>query len=128
MILNRTGLNSDPWATPLLTGRQLDLTPFTTTLCTRLSSQFFTQQRVYLPKPQASSFSRRILWGTVLKAFSEVLVVTLQVGHTIIEGVQVDQTGPAFHESMLGRLDPLIVPYMPCNHTQDDLLHYLTWH
>jgi len=68
MILNRTGLNSDPWATPLLTGRQLDLTPFTTTLCAQPSSQFLTQPRVYLSKPWTASFCRRILWKTASKA------------------------------------------------------------
>ncbi|KAK4806220.1 hypothetical protein QYF61_001143 [Mycteria americana] len=37
--------------TPLVTGRQLDLPPFTTTLWARPSSQFFTQRRVHRPKP-----------------------------------------------------------------------------
>jgi len=32
-ILNKTGLKTEPWGTPLVTGRQLDLTPFTNTLC-----------------------------------------------------------------------------------------------
>ncbi|KAK4826053.1 hypothetical protein QYF61_004168 [Mycteria americana] len=45
-ILNRTGPNSEPWGTALVTGRQLDLTPFTTTLWAWPSSQFFTQQRI----------------------------------------------------------------------------------
>ncbi|KAK4807043.1 hypothetical protein QYF61_018384 [Mycteria americana] len=42
-ILNRTGPNTEPWGTPLVTGHQLDLTPVTTTLWARPSSQFFTQ-------------------------------------------------------------------------------------
>ncbi|CAM9921516.1 unnamed protein product [Bubo scandiacus] len=43
-MLNRSGPKTEPWGTPLVTGRQLDLTPFTTTLWARPSSQFFTQQ------------------------------------------------------------------------------------
>ena len=46
-----------------------------------------------------------------------------QVGHLIIEGDQVGQAGPAFHELMLAGPDPLIVPRMLYDHTQDDLLH-----
>ncbi|KAK4821248.1 hypothetical protein QYF61_016547 [Mycteria americana] len=41
-ILNRTGPKTEPWGTPLVTGCQLDLTPFTTTLWAQPSSQFFT--------------------------------------------------------------------------------------
>jgi len=67
-ISNRTGLSIDPWGTPLVTGHQLVLTPFTTTLWNRPSSQFLTQPKVYLSKPWAASFSRRILSETVLKA------------------------------------------------------------
>ncbi|KAK4816403.1 LOW QUALITY PROTEIN: hypothetical protein QYF61_016720 [Mycteria americana] len=50
-ILNRTGPNTEPWGTSLVTGRQLDLTPFTTTLWAQPSSQHFTQQRVHPSKP-----------------------------------------------------------------------------
>ncbi|KAK4819900.1 hypothetical protein QYF61_014635 [Mycteria americana] len=50
-ILNKTGPNTDPWGTPLVTGRQLELTPFTTTLWARPSSQFFTQRRARPSKP-----------------------------------------------------------------------------
>ncbi|KAK4829020.1 hypothetical protein QYF61_001795 [Mycteria americana] len=32
-MLNTTGPSTEPWGTPLVSGRQLDLTPFTTTLC-----------------------------------------------------------------------------------------------
>ncbi|KAK4826066.1 hypothetical protein QYF61_005025 [Mycteria americana] len=45
-ILNRTGTSTEPWGTPLVTGHQLDLTPFSTTLWAQPSSQFFTQQSV----------------------------------------------------------------------------------
>ena len=47
------GPNTDPWGTPLMSGRQLDFAPFTTTHWARPSSQFLTQQRVYLSKPRA---------------------------------------------------------------------------
>ncbi|KAK4825193.1 hypothetical protein QYF61_025121 [Mycteria americana] len=50
-LLNRTGPKTEPCGTPLVTGRQLDLIPFTTTLWAQPSSQFFTQRRVHLPKP-----------------------------------------------------------------------------
>ncbi|KAK4832380.1 LOW QUALITY PROTEIN: hypothetical protein QYF61_022235 [Mycteria americana] len=50
-ILNRTGPNTEPWGTPLVTGHQLEQTPFTTTLWVQLSSQFFTQRRVHPSKP-----------------------------------------------------------------------------
>ncbi|KAK4824387.1 LOW QUALITY PROTEIN: hypothetical protein QYF61_014047 [Mycteria americana] len=38
----RTGPNTEPWGTPPVTSRQLDLTPFTTTLYAWPSNQFFT--------------------------------------------------------------------------------------
>ncbi|KAK4828429.1 LOW QUALITY PROTEIN: hypothetical protein QYF61_026525 [Mycteria americana] len=50
-ILNKTGPKTEPWGTPLVTGRQLDLVPFTTTLWAQPSSQFFTQQIVHPSKP-----------------------------------------------------------------------------
>ncbi|KAK4813337.1 hypothetical protein QYF61_026500 [Mycteria americana] len=50
-ILNRTGPNTEPWGTSLVTGYQLDLTPFTTTLWAQPPSQFFTQQSIGLSKP-----------------------------------------------------------------------------
>jgi len=80
-ILNRTGPSTNPWGTPLVTGRQLDLTPFTTTLWARPSSQFLTQSRVYLSKPRTASLCRRILWETVSKA---LLTRLLQV---VVRGV-----------------------------------------
>ena len=43
-----------------MTGRQLDLTPFTTTLCPWPFSQFFIQRRVHPPKSGAASFSTRL--------------------------------------------------------------------
>jgi len=53
-ILKRTGPSTNPWGTPLVTGHQLDLTPFITTLWVWPFSQFFTQQRVYLSELPAS--------------------------------------------------------------------------
>ena len=47
-----------------------------------------------------------------------------QEGHSII-GDQVGQAGPAFHESMLTRPEPLAVLHMPCDFPQDDLLYNL---
>ncbi|CAM9595396.1 unnamed protein product, partial [Bubo scandiacus] len=67
-MLNRSGPKTEPWGTPLMTGSQLDLTLFTTTLWARPSSQFFTQQSVCPSKPRAASFARRMLWETVSKA------------------------------------------------------------
>ena len=49
------------------------------------------------------------------------------MGHSII-GDQAGRSGPAFHESMLSRPDPSAVLYMPCDLTEGDLLHNLTWH
>ena len=46
------------------------------------------------------------------------------MGHSIIEGDQIGQAGPAFHETMLAEPDPPFVTHMPCDHTQDDLLQY----
>ena len=46
-VLNKIGLSTYPWVTPLVTGRQPDLTPLTTTHWARPSSQFFTQRRLY---------------------------------------------------------------------------------
>ena len=67
-VFNRTGPNIEPCGTPLVTGHQLDLTPFTTTLWAQPSSQFFIQRRVRPSKPRAVTFPRRMLWETVTKA------------------------------------------------------------
>ena len=50
------------------------------------------------------------------------------MGHSIIEGDQIGQAGPAFHEAMLAEPDPPFVTHMPCDHTQDDLFHNVPWH
>jgi len=46
----------------------------------------------------------------------------------MIIGDQVGQAGPAFHESMLGGPDPVVVAHMPHDPTQDDLLNDPYWH
>ena len=46
----------------------------------------------------------------------------------VIEGDQVGQAGPLFHESMLAGPDPLIVLHMPRERTQDESLYNLAWH
>ena len=43
--------------------------------------------------------------------------------HLVTEGDQVGQEESAFHEPMLAGPDPLVVPHMLCDCTQDDLLH-----
>lgn len=42
-----------------------------------------------------------------------------------IEGDEVGQAEPTFHESMLARTGSPVILHMPCDHTQDDLLHDL---
>jgi len=51
-----------------------------------------------------------------------------QVGHLVVEGDEVGQAGPAFHEPTLSEPNFLIVLHIPCDHTQDDLFHNLSWH
>lgn len=50
------------------------------------------------------------------------------MAHLVIEGDQVRQAGPAFYKPMLTGPDYLIVLYLLCDGTQDDLLHNLPWH
>jgi len=46
----------------------------------------------------------------------------------ITERNQVGQAGPAFHEPALAGPDPPVVPHMPCDLPQDDLLYNLSQH
>jgi len=65
-LLNKMGPCSDPWGTPLVTGRQLDFTkyyPLVTALYTVLYPE-----KVYQSRQWAASFLKRILWKTVSKA------------------------------------------------------------
>jgi len=50
------------------------------------------------------------------------------VGRLAIEADQVGPSGPAFHQPMLARPDPLVVLHMPIERTQDESLHNLPWH
>lgn len=58
--MKRTGPSTNPWATSLITVCLLDLSPFTTKFWALPSSQFFSQLRVYLFKPWAASFTRKL--------------------------------------------------------------------
>ena len=73
--------------------------------------------------------------GDSVEGFAEVrlghsnsLSLIHQAGHSIIEGNQVGQLGLALHEPMLAGPDPLLVPHMLCDLSQDNLLHNLLWH
>jgi len=68
--------------------------------------------------------------GHSFRGFAEVevgyvnrLSLIHQASHSIVEGDHVGQAGP-----MLAGPDPPVVSHMPCNLTQDDLLHNLSWH
>jgi len=57
-----------------------------------------TQRGVYLSRPQAASFPRRILWETVSKVSTEIqidyinsLSLIYQSGHPVVEGDEVGQ-------------------------------------
>lgn len=50
------------------------------------------------------------------------------MGHLVVEGDQVGQTGPAFHKSMLASSDPLVVLSVLHGGIQEDLLHGLPQH
>ena len=72
------------------------------------------------------------MWNSV-KGLTKVQVDNIHslslvhyVGHLVIED-QVGQAGPAFHEAMLARPDPLVVLHMPGERTQGEVLHNLPW-
>lgn len=50
------------------------------------------------------------------------------MGHLVIEGDEVGHAGPAFHKPMLTGPDQLVILRMPCDGTQDDVLHDLPQH
>jgi len=86
-----------------MTGRQLDLIPFITTLWAQPSSQCFIQRRAYLSRTWAASFPKRKTVGDSMKSFAKVKVDYInslslihQTGHLVIEGDQVGQIGQAF--------------------------------
>jgi len=47
------------------------------------------------------------------------------MGHLVTERDQAGQAGPASHKSMLAGPDVVVVLYVLCDGTQDDLLHNL---
>ncbi|KAK4814103.1 hypothetical protein QYF61_008198 [Mycteria americana] len=61
--------------------------------------------------------------GDSVKGFTKVPKGLLKAGHLVIEGYQVDQAGPAFHEPMLAGSDPLVGLHMHVERTQDEPLH-----
>ena len=70
-----------------------------------------------------------MLWGTVSKVDNiHSLSLIHYVGHLVVEGNQVGQAGPAFHEPMLAGPGALVVLHMPGEHTQDESLHNLARH
>ena len=50
------------------------------------------------------------------------------MSHLAIEGDQVGQARPAFHEPMLAGPDTLVVLHMPSECTRDESLHNLAQH
>ena len=73
--------------------------------------------------------------GNGVKSFTEVKVDHIHslsfihlACHSIIEGDQVCQAGPAFHKPVLTGPDRLVALQVPLDDTQDDLLHELPWH
>lgn len=66
---NTTGPRIKTWGTPLVTGHQPVVAPFTTTLQTLSFSQFITQRGMNLFSSQLDKLSRRMLWGTIPRAW-----------------------------------------------------------
>ena len=99
-----------------MTNCQLDVTPFTTTLWARPSSQFFTQQSVHAQATGCQLLQENTV-GDSVKGFAEVqldyinsLSFIQQADHLIIEEDPIGQAGSAFCEPMLARPDPPVVP------------------
>ncbi|KAK4811148.1 hypothetical protein QYF61_019779 [Mycteria americana] len=82
-MLNRIRPSIDPWGTPHVTGFHLDFVPLITTPWARTFSQFSIHLAVCSSSPYINSFSMRILWERVSKAFlksREGLVGDVMVG------------------------------------------------
>ncbi|KAK4827472.1 hypothetical protein QYF61_018708 [Mycteria americana] len=113
-ILNKSGPKTEPWGTPLVTGCQLDLTPFTTTLWVQPSSQFFTHQR-----ERCSSLIRRSSsWPS--SGLTPTGPRTSYVGGPRAErstpgGVSQEQSRAAVHASFDAAQDT--VGWLGCKHT-----------
>jgi len=63
----------------------------------------------------------RVCWVDYINRLSLIH----QVGHLVIEGDQVGQAGPDFHESLLATPDPQTVLHVHCDLTQGYMHHCL---
>lgn len=76
-VFNRTGCNTEPWGTPVVTTCQLDITPFTTILWAWPSRHFLTQQRLHPSKPWAISDQKEILKSNLQAKSRSVIAWTI---------------------------------------------------
>ncbi|KAJ7398370.1 hypothetical protein BTVI_125734 [Pitangus sulphuratus] len=124
----KTGPNTEPWRTPLVTGYQLDAAPFTATLDPALQPVLSPVKSAPV-QAMSSQFHQENAVGNSVKGFSEVQVYNIQsvtfnhwACHLVMEGDWVSQAEPAFHTLMVAVL------YVLCDGAKDDLLHDLPWH
>jgi len=117
-IFNRTSPSNESWGTPVMTGCQLDLIPFTTTLGLAIQPVFHPA-KCTPTQTMSSKFLQEDGVGNSVKGLTKVQVDDIhslslihQAGHLVIEGDQVGQAGCAFHEPMLAGPDPLAVLHM----------------
>jgi len=78
----------------------------------------------------SNQFPQENTAGDPVKGFAEVQVdyfnrlsLIYQSGHPVEEGDEVGQARPAFHKPVLAGPDPLDAMQVPCDLTQDYLLH-----
>ncbi|KAK4831590.1 hypothetical protein QYF61_018350 [Mycteria americana] len=95
-MLNRMRPNIDPWATPLVTGLQLDFMPLTTTLWAWPFSQFSVHLTIASSSPYFHWLLYKDLMGDSVKGLTEVRVdnvhcspLIYQASHFITEVYQV---------------------------------------
>lgn len=103
----------------------MDVTPFPTTLWAIHPSSFYPVNNAPVQAMSSQILQENAL-GNCAKGFTKVCVDTSTVSHTVIEGDQVDQA--AFQKPMLAGPGRLVVLYMKCDGTQDDLIHNLPQH
>ena len=65
------GSSTNPWGTPLVTGHQLGLTPFTTSLWAQPSNQFLTCKDVPV-QATGCQLPQENTMGNSVKGFAEV--------------------------------------------------------
>jgi len=75
-IRNKSGPNTDPWGTPLITFVYLELLPIKTTLCSISLSQSSIQSYILLIIPNALTFIINLLCGILSKAFWKSRYIT----------------------------------------------------